>query len=116
MVNQPGMFQPSDQTPSPAYRIAPQDAGQPPIDVDALVYRQIMMMQAAGWTLERHWPGGADFVSRGTASVSFGMHLLLCLFTCGLWLPVMIIMEVARPNAKRCRLTIDENGQPQYTS
>ncbi len=101
---------PTNQTSTPAYV----HSRQP--DIDALVYRQIQIMQAAGWTLERHWPGGADFVSRESSSISVGVHLLLVLFTVGLWLPVMVIMELASSGTKRTRLTIDENGQPQYTT
>lgn len=89
---------------------------KPTFDVDEIVYRQVAMMQAAGWMLERHWRGGADFVSRESSSISLGVHLLLVLFTLGLWLPIMVIMELSSSGVKRTRLTIDEHGQPLYSS
>lgn len=122
MSDYTGMFQPSDHTATPAYRVPAQGAEPTahttpatPFDVDAVVFRQIQIMQAAGWTMERTWPGGADFISRGQSSISIGMHLLLCVLTLGLWFPVMVIMEASVPGAKRCRMIVDENGLPQFT-
>lgn len=83
-------------------------------DMQEILAREIGMMQAAGWRLERRWARGADFVSTSKSSVSLGAHLILCLFTLGLWIPVMIVMELANSGVKRCRLTLDIDGKAQY--
>jgi len=119
---QPGMFQPSEHTATPAFRIPAVDPAPvpapatpiPPAAVDDVVFRQIQIMQAAGWQLERAWPGGADFVSRKDSGWSGGVHLFLCIFTLGLWIPFMILIEMGASGVKRTRLTVDAHGQPQY--
>lgn len=71
-------------------------------------------MNAAGWQLNRHWPGGADFVSHPKVDISTGVHVILTFLTCLLWLPIWIILELTSGKTKWCRLTIDEQGQAQY--
>lgn len=107
-------FHPSQQTSTPAYRI-PEAATPANVDVEQIVWRQIQMMQMSGWRLERAWPGGADFMSQSQPAISTGVNLILCVLTLGLWIPVFLIMEASRPGPKHCRLTVDENGQAQYT-
>lgn len=85
-------------------------------DRDALLYREVQVMAASGWRLHRRWPGGADFMSGGSGSgISAGVHIILILLTFGLWLPVMVIVEMASSGGvKFCRLTFDDWGRPQY--
>jgi hypothetical protein len=108
--------------PPEQYRLGdlmPQAVGPAPgaaPNVEDIVWRQIQTMQAANWQLHQRWPGGADFVSRTPPAISTGVHLILTLFTCGLWLLVWIPMELfGTGNEKWCRLTVDEQGTPQYS-
>lgn len=81
-----------------------------------ILYREVQMMQASGWTLLQRWPGGADFQSVSSGGFPGWAHVLLLLLTVGLWLFVMIPMLLFSDAGthKWCRLTIDEHGQPQY--
>lgn len=85
-------------------------------DRDALFYREVQIMAASGWRLYRRWPGGADFISGGSGSgISAGVHMILLVLTLGLWLPIMIVVELASSGGvKFCRLTFDDRGRPQY--
>lgn len=125
----PGSYQPSEHTQSPAYRLpidappsvadASSDAPRPVLsirEIDEIVFRQVQYTQAAGWKLERAWPGGADFVSREQSSISLGVHLLLCVLTVGLWIPVMIFMELNSSGMRRTRLAVSPTGEVTYTS
>lgn len=73
-------------------------------------------MTAAGWRLHRRWSSGADFIAPGTGSgISTGVHLILLVLTLGLWLPVMIVVELASSGGARyCRLTFSTEGEPRY--
>lgn len=86
------------------------------IDVEDKVWREIQVMTRSGWQLYGRFPGGADFVNRSGSGISGAMHVILILLTLGLWIPVMILIELihnARP-AKFMRVTIDQNGLPVY--
>lgn len=84
---------------------------------DDRLLREIQIMAAAGWSLYQRHADGADFVVPGSGSgVSTGVHLILLVLTFGLWLPVMVIVELAssgRP--KFCRLSFTPEGEPRYT-
>jgi hypothetical protein len=78
-------------------------------------FREVQMMQAAGWTLHQRWPGGADFHSVSKPGISLGIHILLLVLTCGLWLLAWIPIALFSGNQNKwCRLTFDEYGRPQY--
>lgn len=84
--------------------------------LDDLVWRQIQIMQAAGWQLVRTWPGGADFTSVTPPTISTGVHIILTVFTLGTWLLIWVPMELfgSGGGSKWCRLTVDEYGQAHY--
>lgn len=113
MTTQPEEFSLGRPMPQPTF-----PAAGPAPDVQAIVFREIQMMQAAGWRLEQHWPGGADFVSNSgdSGGISIGVHAILMVLTLGVWLLVWIPMELFGKGGvvKRTRLIIDEYGQPQY--
>lgn len=73
-------------------------------------------MTAAGWRLHRRTPEGAVFTSGATGSgISAGVHLILLVLTVGLWLPFLIIVELASSGGARyCQLTFSPEGEPQY--
>lgn len=73
-------------------------------------------MTAAGWRLYRREPNGAVFTSGGSGSgISTGVHLILLVLTAGLWLPIMIVVELASSGGARySRLTFDPDGRPVY--
>jgi hypothetical protein len=87
-------------------------------DREGALLREIQIMAASGWRLHQRWPGGADFASGSADSgVSTGVHLILLVLTLGLWLPVMILVELASPSRiTYCRLTFDDRGEPRYQS
>jgi hypothetical protein len=80
------------------------------------ILREVQMMTAAGWALYRREPDGAVFTSGGSGSgISTGVHLILLVLTFGLWLPVMIVVELASSGGARfCRLTFAPDGSPVY--
>lgn len=80
------------------------------------ILREVQMMTAAGWALYRREPDGAVFTSGGSGSgISTGVHLILLVLTFGLWLPVMILVELASSGGARfCRLTFTPDGSPVY--
>jgi hypothetical protein len=82
------------------------------------ILREIQIMAAAGWRLHRRWPDGADFTSGGSGSgISAGVHLILLVLTIGLWLPFLIVVEMASSSRpKFCRLSFDPWGDPRYES
>lgn len=86
------------------------------IDLDELVRREVSVMAVSGWRLYQRWPGGADFTTGGNGSgISTGVHLILLVLTFGLWLPIMIVVELASSGgAKFCRLTFTPEGEPRY--
>lgn len=73
-------------------------------------------MTAAGWRLLRRTPEGAIFTSGGSGSgISAGVHLILLVLTLGLWLPFLVIVELASSGGARfCRLTFGAEGEPWY--
>lgn len=85
------------------------------MDNNEILYREISLMVANGWTVQARWENGADFVSDTKSSISVGVHILLVLITFGIWLPIMLIMEFLNSSngLKRCRLTV-EQGVPRY--
>jgi hypothetical protein len=91
-------------------------AAQPAPNLDDLLWREIQMMSASGWTLLQRWPGGADFQSVTKGGFPMWAHVLLLLLTIGFWLPFMVLIELFSSSGKHqwCRLTFDERGQPAY--
>ena len=85
-------------------------------DREGALLREVQIMAAAGWRLHRRWPDGADFTSGGSGSgISTSAHLILIILTLGLWLPVMIVVELASSGGARyCRLTFTPEGQARY--
>ncbi|MDO9556012.1 MAG: hypothetical protein Q7J82_00295, partial [Coriobacteriia bacterium] len=57
---------------------------------------------------------------RGSAVLVFGRrvdhltHFIIALFTCGIWVPVWIIIAVAG-GERRVMVSVDEFGTPIYT-
>lgn len=96
------------------------DSPRPPqwseANLEDRLLREIQMMSASGWQLLQRWPGGADFQSVSKGGFPMWAHILLCLLTCLLWLPVMIIIEMFSNAGKHkwVRLTFDEHGQAKY--
>lgn len=80
------------------------------------ILREVHLMTAAGWRLHRREPNGAVFVSGGSGSgISAGVHLILLVLTLGLWLPFLVIVELASSGGSRyCRLTFAPDGHPVY--
>jgi hypothetical protein len=78
--------------------------------------REVQLMTAAGWRLHRREPDGAIFASGGSGSgISTGVHLILLVLTVGLWLPIMILVELASSGGTRyTRLTFSAEGEPRY--
>lgn len=85
-------------------------------DLDGRLLREVQLMSAAGWQLYRREQDGAVFTAGSAGSgVSTGAHLLLLVLTLGLWLPLMIVVELASMGRVRfCRLTFDPWGDPRY--
>ena len=88
------------------------------IDLEDRILREVQMMAASGWRLYQRRADGADFISDGSGSgISAGVHLILLVLTIGLWLPVMIVVELASSSRpKFCRLSFDPWGDPRYES
>lgn len=85
-------------------------------DRDGAVLREVQMMTASGWRLYQRDADGVDFVIGSSGSgISVGVHLVLIVLTFGLWLPIMIVVEMASSGGQRfCRLTFDPWGYPRY--
>jgi hypothetical protein len=83
---------------------------------DDRLLREVHFMIASGWALYARRADGADFVQRGSGSgISAGVHLVLLVITLGLWLPFLILVEVASSGGARyARLTFTPEGQPRY--
>jgi hypothetical protein len=83
---------------------------------EELILREVQFMAASGWTLYQRRRDGADFVQPGTGSgISTGVHVILLVLTFGLWLPIMLVVELASSGGARyCRLTFDPWGDPRY--
>lgn len=95
---------------------SPPPPQRPAPDLDDLLWREVQMMQAAGWTLHQRWPGGADFSSVTKGGFPIWAHLLLVVLTLGVWLPFMLLIELTSSAGKHkfCRLAFNEHGQPTY--
>jgi hypothetical protein len=78
--------------------------------------QEVQLMTASGWRLYRRTPEGAIFTSGGSGSgISAGVHLILLVLTLGLWLPFLVIVELASSGGARyCRLTFAPDGSPVY--
>lgn len=78
--------------------------------------QEVQLMAAAGWRLYRREPDGAVFASGGSGSgISAGVHLILLVLTLGLWLPFLVIVELASSGGARySRLTFTPDGRPVY--
>jgi len=87
-------------------------------DLNELVRREVQVMAAAGWRLHQRGPDGAVFTSGATGSgISAGVHLILLVLTVGLWLPFLIIVELASSGGARyCQLTFGPEGEPRYVT
>lgn len=78
--------------------------------------REVQIMAASGWRLHRRALDSAVFVTGGSDSgISTGVHLILLVLTLGLWLPIMIVVELASSGGARyCQLTFSPDGSPVY--
>lgn len=76
---------------------------------------QVQLMAAGGWQLYRRELDGAVFVTATQGSgISGAAHAVLLVITFGLWLPILIMVELFAARAKFCRLTFDANGEARY--
>ena len=83
---------------------------------DDRILHEVQFMMASGWRLYQRHADGADFASGSAGSgISTGVHLILLVITFGLWLPIMIVVELASMSrTKFCRLTFGPEGEPRY--
>jgi hypothetical protein len=85
---------------------------------DDRLLQEVQLMAASGWALYARRADGADFVQHGSGSgISAGVHLILLVLTLGLWLPFLVIVELASSGGSRfCRLTFTPEGEPRYST
>lgn len=84
--------------------------------LEDLLWREVQMMTASGWTLLQRWPGGATFHSVTSGGFPMWAHMVLLVLTVGVWLPFFFLIEATSRAGKQqwVRLTFDAQGQPVY--
>ncbi|MDN3352971.1 helix-hairpin-helix domain-containing protein [Actinomadura sp. DC4] len=79
----------------------------PPERLRAILGNAIMRQVSLGWRIESQVDNHAMMVSGG--DVNHLAHLLATLLTCGIWLPVWVILGVTG-SEQRLSLTVDQHG------
>jgi hypothetical protein len=79
----------------------------PPDRLRAILGNVIMRQVSLGWRIESQIDNQAVMATGG--EVNHAVHLLLSLVTCGIWLPVWVIMGLTG-GEKRVVITVDPHG------
>jgi DNA uptake protein ComE-like DNA-binding protein len=79
----------------------------PPERLRAILGNAVMRQVALGWRIQAQTDGHA--VLAGGGAVNHPVHFLATVLTCGLWLPVWVILGVTGAE-KRMSITVDPHG------
>jgi DNA uptake protein ComE-like DNA-binding protein len=79
----------------------------PPARLRAILGNAVMRQVSLGWRIESQTAGQAVMVTGG--EVNHAVHLVLSLVTCGIWLPVWVILGVTG-GERRVVITVDPHG------
>ncbi len=85
----------------------PFQPGVPPEQLRAILGSAVLRQVQLGWRVESQFDNQA--VMRKGGDVNHLAHALAVLFTCGIWLPVWVILAVTGTE-QRIMLTVDPNG------
>ena len=83
------------------------DASMPPDRLRVLLGTAIMRQVSLGWRIESQFANYAVMATGG--EVNHAVHLLATMLTCGLWVPIWVIMGITG-SEKRVTITVDPNG------
>lgn len=89
---------------------------QPILNPDLAFQQALSTSVARGWEARHVDPATRTAVLYSPpGEVNHTAHILGVFLTCGLWLPVWVIVAMSAPGAKSMTLTVDEAGQPHFS-